>query len=116
MKTITAMKLVAITLVLIFIVVPTTASTGFDAGKSALISGYETSSGYSTANYNTDTAIAGFRTVSIYDLKPDLNIFKNPTITWDPVFMHQTKESLSPSSGWDWDIFTPPASGCGCGG
>jgi hypothetical protein len=50
MKTTTAWKVLAICLVFIFIIGPTTALTGF-SGKAAIIDGYKSSSGYSLDIY-----------------------------------------------------------------
>jgi hypothetical protein len=115
-KTNTVFKLLAITLVLIFTIGPTTASTGaFELGKSAILSGYKSSSGYSQLISNQYASI----------VKPDPNLLtkdmtinllsKNKIISWDPAFMSQTKQQ-SPSEYSFGDVFAPKVpSGCGCG-
>lgn len=115
MKTNTVFKLLTITLIFIFTIGLTTASTGgFDLGKSAILSGYKSSSGYSQ--------LISIQYASL--MKPDPNLLskdttlnllsQNKTISWDPAFMSQTKQS--PSEYSFGGVFAPKVpGGCGCG-
>ena len=89
MKTTSVSILIAITLILVFIVVPTTASTTFDAGKAAIISGYKSSSSNTYANILTDLTVKPH-------LKSDLiNAYQNANRNADSVLTEQYKISLS---------------------
>jgi len=87
--------LLAITLVFIFAIGPTTAS--FDSGKSAILSGHKSGSGYSSLISRTSN---GSVKPDFY-LNPDFSGISNPIkkialnslatdpiIYWDPAFMN----------------------------
>ncbi|MDD1706900.1 MAG: hypothetical protein LUO81_01695 [Methanoregulaceae archaeon] len=89
MKTTSVSVLLAITLVLVFIVVPTTASTAFDAGKAAIISGYKSSSSSTYTNLLTDLTVKPL-------LKSDLiSTYQNANKNTYSVLTEQYKISLS---------------------
>ena len=116
MKTITTFKLLAIILVFIFIIGPATASKGFDAGKSAILSEYISSSGYSkfiSSDYGSIVK-PDFSVISNPSMKPNLNLFKNIPLSWDSAFIDQAKQSSPLSMDWD-EWFPPNSGGCGCG-
>ena len=79
MKTTTALKLLAITLILIFIVGPTTALAA--TGKAAILEGYKSSSSISSSN----------------NIKPDWAKLDLPTATFD-VYKKDLWQSL-PATG-----------------
>jgi hypothetical protein len=107
MKIMTARTVSAITLIIMLSIIPMTVSAGSYPDKSAIISGYTSSSGYSK--------IFPIESVTFTPIpKPNLNLFKNTPISWDSSFMDQIKQSPSGSSLWDWDDFTPNTGGCGC--
>lgn len=107
MKTTPAIKVLAIFLVLIFIVVPTTASTTFDAGKAAIISGYKSSSSSTYANVFTDLT-------GKPHLKSDLiSAYKNANKNVDSVLTQQYNKSLS---GFFFGGGGGASAGCGGGG
>ena len=95
-------KLLVITLVVIFMVVPAIASTGSDAGIPALVSGYQsTSSTYSNFFSGFDgflrPAYSGLAkpAYSATILKPELGVYKSITIAWDPVFIENSKQNAA---------------------
>jgi hypothetical protein len=113
MKTITSFKLLTSILIFIFIIGTVTASTGtFETGKSAIISGYKSSSGNSKSAISNNYAGV---------VKPDIRA--NPafraTIFWDPVFMNQTRHAAQTGtqSSFGTYVFRPKWSGgcCSCG-
>ncbi len=87
MKAISLSTLLAVILMILFLIGPVTASPGsFPIGKSAIISGYTSSPGFSKGTVsNTYTGV----------VKPDLTANPNfaATIFWDPTFMNQTRQA-----------------------
>lgn len=87
MKTTTPFKLLTITLIFIFTIGPTAAS------KDTILSGYKSSSGYSqliSSNY-ANIGESDFSVIPNPITKPNLNLFKNIPISWDPAFMEEAK-------------------------